>query len=809
MKKSKHLQTKVFSLFATMLMVFSLIGPVIANAESTNDSSISKISDKLLKTYESEDNATFIVTFKEKANTAKVAEKVKEQTKASLSAEQTELAQRKAVINALEATATSTQKSVVEFLKEKNLDPKSFNVTNAVAVTANEEIAKEIAAFEEVESILPNFKITNPVDEPGEQDGPKLTSKALKNVIMVHAPEVWEQDIDGSGIVIASMDSGVQWDHEAVKNNYRGYNAKNDSVTHKGNFFDAVNRKSEAYDDHGHGTHTVGTMVGYKKDEDAYLGVAPGAQWIAAKILDENNSGKTLDVLRAAEWILAPGGDPAKAPDIVNNSWGFAGVTAEESDEFFRDVLKSWRSAGILPVFAAGNEIPGVVSPVEGSVSLPGLYPEAFTVGAVDSNKNLAEFSLRGPSEYGEIKPEVVAPGVEIFSSIPTDAYGVASGTSMAAPAVAGVAALMLDANPDATLNELEKAMTSSAEALKDEQYTKSPNNGYGHGLVNAEAAVEIVKPEPEPDPDPEPVTIDRINGDNRYETAIEISQNGWEDGSLNEGAVVIARGDDFADALAGVPLAKAMHSPILLVNKHHVDAVAKEIKRLGATGVYVLGGKDAISEETLNKLTTAAKASLKSENVTRLAGDGRYGTAAAIAEELKGYEGYGEKAVVAYGMNFADALSVASYAAQAKMPILLTKKDNIPEATKPALEGVKETIVVGGPTVVSKAVVSALPNVTRLAGDNRYETNFAIMDHFGVKAEHGYVATGTGFPDALSGAVLAAKNKSSVVLVKPTVVKQVNAQLNDAGVKDLTIFGGTVAVDDSVKNKLEKALNK
>src|SRR5699024_4326207 len=190
------------------------------------------------------------------------------------------------------------------------------------------------------------------------------------------------------------------------------------------------------YDDVGHGSHTVGTMVGSESDGTHHIGMAPGAQWIAVKAFNPLG-GTDADLLAAGEWILAPKDNdgnphPEKAPDVVNNSWGGgAGM-----NEWYRPMIQNWRASGIFPVFAAGNTT-GSNSGGPGSVSVPGNYPESFTVGAVDGEDQLADFSLRGPSPYDEIKPDVVAPGVGILSSVPGGDYGNNSGTSMAAPAVA------------------------------------------------------------------------------------------------------------------------------------------------------------------------------------------------------------------------------------------------------------------------------------------------------------------------------------------------------------------------------------
>src|SRR5699024_255486 len=155
---------------------------------------------------------------------------------------------------------------------------------------------------------------------------------------------------DGTGTVVASLDTGVQWDHPGLKEKYRGYDAATGDVDHQYSFYDPATGQEEGYDDHGHGTHVTGTMVGSEPDGSNQVGVAPGAKWIAVKAFTAAG-GTDTDLLAAAEWIMAPGGDVSQAPDVVNNSWsGGSGM-----DEWYRDVVIAWRAANIFPEFSAGN----------------------------------------------------------------------------------------------------------------------------------------------------------------------------------------------------------------------------------------------------------------------------------------------------------------------------------------------------------------------------------------------------------------------------------------------------------------------
>ena len=326
------------------------------------------------------------------------------------------------------------------------------------------------------------------------QPPPVLKPAAVEwNIAKVRAPDVWNQlGVTGQGVVVASLDTGVYYPHPALQRKYRGYN--NGNPDHNYNWFDATGTyPSSPNDGHGHGTHTMGTMVGSEVDGSNQIGVAPGAQWIAAKVFDDGGSTTDSELHAAFQWIMAPtnlqgqNADPAKAPDIVSNSWG---DTNSSDQTFWQDVL-NLRAGGILPVFAGGNNGPGA-----GSVDSPGSYPQSFAVGATSINDTIASFSGRGPSPWGEIKPDMSAPGVSIRSSVPPvidqSMYeGGWSGTSMATPHIAAAAALLLQARSGLTITATEFALTNTALALPTS--TSAPNNDYGWGRLDAYQAVSAV----------------------------------------------------------------------------------------------------------------------------------------------------------------------------------------------------------------------------------------------------------------------------------------------------------------------------
>ena len=316
---------------------------------------------------------------------------------------------------------------------------------------------------------------------------------------------------------------------------------------------------------------------------------------------------------------------------------------------------------------------------------------------------------------------------------------------------------------------------------------------------ANATFTVSYEAPEEPEEPEEPKEKMSRISGIDRYQTALEISSEGWESAET----VIIARGNDFADALAGVPLAHALEAPILLTLTDDLsDDVLAEIERLGATQAIVLGGNAAVSENVEKELVNA------NISVTRAGGDDRFATAAAIAELIA--PNGADEVVIANGLNFPDALSVASHAAQAGTPILLTLKDSVPAETQEALEslGTTKTVVVGGTSVVSDAVENELPSANRLGGIDRYETNTLIAEHYNVDSNHLYVATGKDYADALTGAVLAAKTNSGVLLVHAIVPDFVSSYITKKEVQHLTVFGGENAVSAEVYNELERLID-
>jgi subtilisin family serine protease len=393
-----------------------------------------------------------------------------------------------AVLRSKKETAEESQAEVLAIAKENGAEARSFWIINTVQVTATEAVAEKIAALPEVESIRADREIK--LDEPTKGERQNTVSGVEWNVDAVNAPDVWSgQGVRGEGVVVANIDTGVDHTHAAVAGSYRGKNGDG-TFSHDYNWFDpaAVCAGGNPCDNNGHGTHTMGTMVGDDGGANQ-IGVAPGATWIAAKGC-ESNSCSDASLLASGEWIVAPtdraGGNPRPdmAPDVVNNSWGGNGF-----DDWYQEIVDAWRAAGIFPAFSNGNS--GSACSTSGS---PGTYVASYSTGAFDVNGTIASFSSRGPGEAGTVKPNIAAPGVNVRSSIP-GGYSSYNGTSMASPHTAGAVALIWSASPQ-MLGDVE-----ATEALLDQTAvdtenlqcggTAARNNVFGEGKLDALAAVE------------------------------------------------------------------------------------------------------------------------------------------------------------------------------------------------------------------------------------------------------------------------------------------------------------------------------
>lgn len=478
-----------------------------------------KIDPQLLKKLLTEPApAPFVVYLKQQANLTA--------TSAALTAQgQTdEVGRRRAIVDTLQQTARTSQAGVLQLLTDSSGpgglsgqsaatgDIRPLWIVNGVAASGALDTVLALAARDDVDLVRLDktlqLSIPNESRGAGEQEGrgdknsplppcpPAPRQRCYPNlqteppIPNLQIPTNWgigkiradlvhnALKIDGSGVVVANIDTGVDWQHPALQSRYRGYTGQGKLPQHLGNWYDATGEGATyPIDGNGHGTHTMGTMVSPNG-----LGVAPGARWIAVKGFSSGGFAQTSWLHAAFQWLLAPNGDPALAPDVVNNSWSNSDPTSTE----FQPDIQALLEAGIYPVFSAGNSGPG-----QGTVSSPASLQLTLAVGATTIDDEIAIFSGRGPSPWGEFKPNLAAPGSEVNSTFPGGAYSSLNGTSMAAPHVAGLAALLLQAAPQlgSDLPRLSQVMTSTAVRLGE----SLPNNNFGWGRIDAYNAVMSV----------------------------------------------------------------------------------------------------------------------------------------------------------------------------------------------------------------------------------------------------------------------------------------------------------------------------
>ena len=424
------------------------------------------------------------------------------------------------VYEQLTAVAQETQAPLLAQLNDMGVaDVRPFWITNMVWVRSDWDTMVTVAQRSDVARLYANPQIALDVLPPDAETA--LRTDAVNavewNISKIGADAVWELGYTGQGVVIGGQDTGYDWDHPALINQYRGWDGS--TADHNYNWHDAIDvnnadclgNSPEPCDDYDHGTHTMGTMVGndlapttdgWPSAATNAIGVAPGAQWIGCRNMNDGN-GTPASYTECYEWFVAPyrlggdpmtEGDPSKAPHVINNSWGCPPVEGCAPDSL-EAIVNNVRAAGIVTVHSAGNE-GGLCNTVQNPAA---TYPTSFTVGSTDINDVIASNSSRGPSTFdGGLKPDISAPGVNVRSTLPNGFYGSKSGTSMAGPHVAGLVALLISANPslagdvdaiEAILRDTAVPRTTSQLCGSDTP-TSVPNNVYGYGRIDAFDAI-------------------------------------------------------------------------------------------------------------------------------------------------------------------------------------------------------------------------------------------------------------------------------------------------------------------------------
>ncbi|MGE5601500.1 MAG: S8 family serine peptidase, partial [Nitrososphaerales archaeon] len=417
------------------------------------------------------------------------------------------------VYRTLSQHAERTQGPLRRRLAELGVEYRPYWVANMIWVRAGLDVVQALAERPDVAHIYANPAVQ--IDAPAM--GPANTAQVAEpesvewNIAKVNSTPVWDAGVDGAGAVIAGQDTGYLWTHNALKSKYRGWNGS--TADHDYNWHDAIHTAGstcgadspEPCDDHGHGTHTMGTMVGDDGGANR-IGLAPGARWIGCRNMNAG-IGTPATYSECYQWFIAPtriGGndaDPSKAPDVINNSWGCPPSEGCTDQDALLAVVRSVTAAGIVTVNSAGNSGSSC-----GTITEPAaIYPESFTVGATDLNDAIVSFSGRGPVKMKDgstvRKPDVSAPGSNVRSSYLPDvnSYTTLSGTSMAAPHVAGLVALMISANPSLRGNvdgirymiEQSAVHKTTSQGCGGDSPTAVPNNVFGWGRIDVFAAYQ------------------------------------------------------------------------------------------------------------------------------------------------------------------------------------------------------------------------------------------------------------------------------------------------------------------------------
>jgi bacillopeptidase F len=477
---------------STLFLAFSL-SPVLFLHSSVDPS----LGD-LLQRSSSDTTISVIVTLKDRVDLDKLEE--------SFSISRADFRNRHyRTITTLKNKATATQKDFIEFLKTSKKegrvhDYKSFWIVNAVLIEADPDLILQFAARADVERISLNATIT--LDSPIKKSpAPPVKNGFEPNLGLIGADTIWRMGYSGKGVLVCTFDSGADPDHPSLSGKWRGRKG----FPYSECWFDPYNYSNTPVDDDAagsvtHGTGVLSVILGSSGRDT--VGVAPGAQWIAANAFEANSGGSQVTsigiLLKCFEWAAEPDGDPSTVDDVprvINCSWGTnLGNGGGVCDDELYDAIDAVEAIGSAVIFSAGNTGTYGAYSIASPASRTTSAVNAFAVGAVQDNLEIASYSSRGPStcDSSTVKPEVVAPGDDIRMARGTNVgggYHYLSGTSFSTPHAAGAAALLLDINPQLTSKEVKSAILNSARDLG----ILGEDNTYGMGVIDLPAAVSLV----------------------------------------------------------------------------------------------------------------------------------------------------------------------------------------------------------------------------------------------------------------------------------------------------------------------------
>lgn len=429
-----------------------------------------------------------------------------------------------ALYESLSQHADTSQRNILQYLDKKAVNYRSFYIVNTCWVRSDIEVMQWLASQPEVIKIVHNPHIEMESVSSNESANNIVYRDSIQptwGIMQIKADSVWAMGITGQNVVVGGEDTGYDYLHRSLIQKFRGYSESDTIIDYS--WHDAIHSINTLHgdtiispennpcgldskvpcDDHGHGTHTMGTMVGL--DADHKIGVAPEAKWIGCRNM-ERGYGSPASYIECFEWFLAPTDiddqdpRPEMAPHVINNSWSCPDIEGCNSDnwELMRLAIENLKKSGVVVVTSAGNSGRSCAS----INTAPSIFEESFAVGANDIRDTIANFSSRGPVAIDSSfrnKPDVVAPGVGVLSSTPNNTYSSFSGTSMSGPHVVGTVALMISANPNLAgqVEIIENILRETAVIKMDTTNcdpilgTSIPNNTYGYGRINALEAVK------------------------------------------------------------------------------------------------------------------------------------------------------------------------------------------------------------------------------------------------------------------------------------------------------------------------------
>jgi len=655
------------------------------------------------------------------------------------------------------------------------------------------DVVRRMSGRPDVLFVEPEYRrshLAGPTGEPlfGQQWALRNTGQSVGGFVGVpdvdmNVPEAWNVTTGRADLVVAVLDDGVDFSHPDLAGRMwtnpgevAGNGLDDDGNGHVDdvNGWDFCNDDATVQDAGDfHGTHVAGSIAA-SGNGAGIAGVAPNVKIMAVKFLDENDASCGTDMQAAAAIAYAT----SEGAHIINASWGGTG---------FSSTLEAAIAAvpDTLVVAAAGNSnSDNDVTPV---------YPASYELDNVLSVASIHnEGHLTTTTNFGAVSVDLSVPGEDILSTLPGNAYGLLSGTSMAAANATGVAALAASARTAllSSGGQLRRHLVHTARALPNTLgWVASPR------LLDARAAV-VSRPD-----------IVRLSGGDRYATAAAISRSTFVP---HVPFLFVATGLGFPDALAGGAVAAQAGVPLLLVSPSSIPAATlNEIKRVKPIDIYVLGGPAVVSDGVLGQLRTLDDPGIG--QTVRLAGANRYATAAAIASAAFGANV--PTAFISTGANFPDALAGAPASQVFGGPLLLVSQWSTPTATRNALSALKpqRIVILGGTAVVSPTVAAQLDAYTtgpvlRWSGADRYATAAAVAGQAFASAGSAYVASGLGFPDALAGGPSAGAALGPLLLTAPaTLPTPTRQQLQRLKPVRVFVLGGTSVISNGVVDQIRQ----